>query len=341
MKTDEFAFFNQQLAAMLRDGIPLEGALKRLCAEMRSGKLRQELQALEADLARGVPMAEALAPRQLPELYKRMILVGVKGNDLPGALTMLADYFQRQNQVWTRLKSMMTYPLIVMFVAFLISLLLAFMWSCVIGPGFKDMFSGMGVRIPGATIFAFETLNAVWAFPVALGILFAGMLLVLGMPALRGKYLMRLPAFKEATVSRIASSINLLLKNGVSLPDAVSLAGKLETNPGLAADLENWEKNLSAGVVKFSEVAAGNKTIPPLFVWIVSGAGEDVAEGFKRAAEIYHSRALYRTEVALFSVLPLASLFLGAVVISQAFLVIAMFMPMIAMVSNLSGEGGN
>ena len=46
---------------------------------------------------------------------------------------------------------------------------------------------------------------------------------------------------------------------------------------------------------------------------------------------------LYRTEVALFSVLPFASLFLGAIVISQAFLVISMFLPMIAMVSNLSG----
>ncbi|MBW8865074.1 MAG: type II secretion system F family protein [Verrucomicrobia bacterium] len=105
MKHDEFAFFNQQLAAMLRDGIPLEGALRRLCQEMRQGTLRDELQALEGDLARGVPMAEALAPRQLPELYKRMVVVGVKGGDLPGALTMLADYFQRQNQVWTRLRS--------------------------------------------------------------------------------------------------------------------------------------------------------------------------------------------------------------------------------------------
>ncbi len=79
-------------------------------------------------------MADALKPRQLPELYKRMILVGVKSGDLPGALTMLADYFQRQNNVWTRLKSMMTYPLIVMFVAFLISTLLAFVWTHVIGP---------------------------------------------------------------------------------------------------------------------------------------------------------------------------------------------------------------
>ena len=55
MKHDEFAFFNQQLAAMLRDGIPLEGALRRLCEEMRRGALRDELQALEADLAKGTP----------------------------------------------------------------------------------------------------------------------------------------------------------------------------------------------------------------------------------------------------------------------------------------------
>ena len=95
MKYDEFAFFNQQLAAMLRDGIPLEGALRRLCEEMRAGSLRTELQTLEADLAKGTPMADALPARQLPELYKRMILVGVKSGDLPGALTMLADYFHQ------------------------------------------------------------------------------------------------------------------------------------------------------------------------------------------------------------------------------------------------------
>src|SRR5665811_507410 len=121
MKYDEFAFFNQQLAAMLRDGIPLEGALRRLCQEMRGGSLRTELQSLETDLAKGTPMAEALPPRQLPELYKSMILVGVKSGDLPGALTMLADYFQRQNNLWMRLKSLMVYPLIVLFAAFLLS----------------------------------------------------------------------------------------------------------------------------------------------------------------------------------------------------------------------------
>ena len=337
MNTDEFTFFNQQLAAMLRDGIPLEGALRRLCQEMRRGSLRDELTALETDLAKGTPMAAALAPRQLPELYRRMILVGVKSGDLPGALTMLADYFQRQNNVWTRLKSMMTYPLIVMFVAFLISLVLAFAWNCVIGPSFKDIYSGMGIHIPVATLFAFQTLQAIWIFPMALGVLFLVMLSLVFLPTMRGKILWRLPAFKEATVSRIASAVNLLLKNGISLPEAIGLVEQLENNRVATADLQVWRTKLAAGITKFSEVATGSKLIPPMFVWIVSGSGENVSEGFKRAADIYHSRAIYRTEVALFSVLPLASLFLGVVVISQAFLVISMFLPMIAMVTNLSG----
>jgi type II secretory pathway component PulF len=336
MKYDEFAFFNQQLAAMLRDGIPLEGALRRLCEEMRVGSLRTELQSLETDLAKGTPMADALQVRQLPELYKRMILVGVKSGDLPGALTMLADYFQRQSNVWTRLKSMMTYPLIVMFVAFLISLMLAFAWNCVIGPSFKDIYGGMGMMLPSATTFALGTLQTIWIFPMTLGVLFLVMLSVIFLPSMRGKVLWRLPAFKEATVSRIASSLTLLMKNGVPLPDAVGLVEQLETSSAAVADLQQWRKKLAAGTAKFSEVAAVNRLIPPLFVWVVASAGEDLIAGFNRAAEIYHARAIYRTEVALFSVLPLASLFLGAVVISQAFLVISMFLPMIVMVSNLS-----
>jgi type II secretory pathway component PulF len=337
MKQDEFAFFNQQLAAMLRDGIPLEGALRRLCNEMRAGRLRTELQALESDLAKGVPIAEALAPRQLPELYKRMILVGVKGGDLPGALTMLADYFQRQNSVMTRLKSMMVYPLIVLFAAFLISVLLAFAWSCVIGPTFKDIFAGMGVKLPGITLFAFSTLQTIWVFPLAICLLFLATLSLIFLPGLRGRVMWRLPAFKEATVSRIASSIALLLKNGVSLPDAIALTGQLETSSLAAADLQQWRQRLAAGVVKFSEVAAGNRLIPPMFVWIVSGAGENLADGFRRAADIYHARALYRTEVALYSVLPVTSLFLGGVILSLGMLVISMFLPMIVMLDNLSG----
>jgi type II secretory pathway component PulF len=201
-----------------------------------------------------------------------------------------------------------------------------------------SVFGGMGITLPAFTIFAFSTLQAIWVFPVLLGLLFLLAAAIVFQPALRGKFLWRLPAFKEATVSRIASSLALLLKNGVNLPDAVSLVEQLETRTAAVADLQQWQKKLAVGTAKFSEVAAVNRMIPPLFVWVVASAGEDLAAGFNRAAEIYHSRAIYRTEVALYSVLPIASLFLGAIVLSQAFLVISMFLPLIAMISNLGGS---
>jgi len=337
MKYDEFAFFNQQLAAMLRDGIPLEGALRRLSEEMRNGTLRDELQVFEADLAKGTPMADALAPRRLPELYKRMVVVGVKSGDLPGALTMLADYYQQQNNVWARLKSMMTYPLIVMFAGFLVSLTIALLWSGVIGPSFKEVFGGIGLRMPAATVFAFETLRTVWVFPVVLGGIFLVAMILIGQPTLRGRVLWKMPAFKEANVSRIAAAMTLLLKNGVPFPDAIGVVEQLETSTAGAADLRYWREKLAGGATRFSEIAAVNQLIPPMFVWIVSSAGEDLVAGFSRAAEIYHARAMYRTEVALFSVLPVASLFLGVVILSQAFLAISMFLPLIQMLGSLSG----
>jgi type II secretory pathway component PulF len=338
MKYDEFAFFNQQLAAMLRDGIPLEGALRRLCAEMQRGQLRNELEALEADLARGTPMASALQARDLPDLYKRMILVGVKSNDLPGALTMLADYFQRQSSLWMRLKGLMAYPLIVLFVAFLISTLVAVLWVYILGPSMAGVFGGMGMRLPAATMGAFALMDHIWIFPFAFGLLFASVMAMVFVPALQKKFRWCIPAFKEASVSRVAASLNMLLKGGVALPDAIGLVEQLESNTSAAEDLMHWRRNIASGVANFSEIAATNRVFPPMFVWTVANAGDDLANGFNRASEIYQARAIHRTEVALYSVLPIAAFILGMVVLSQAYLVISMFLPFFSMISNLSGS---
>src|SRR5579862_6696733 len=143
MKWDEFAFVNHQLAAMLRDGIPLEGALRQLSSTMRRGGLRDEFEKLRADLEKGAPLNEALAARQLPPLYVQMIQIGVKTNDLPAILTLLADYFQRANTIWTRIKGLMVYPAIVLGASLALSIFLAFVGGYAMqiwGPA--DLFDG-------------------------------------------------------------------------------------------------------------------------------------------------------------------------------------------------------
>jgi len=338
MNYDEFAFFNQQLAAMLRDGIPLEGALRRLVVEMRQSELRLEMDRLGDDLSQGAPITEALKARALPDFYKQLVLIGVRSDNLPATLTLLADYYQRQNNLWVRLKGLMVYPLIVLFVVFLISGLFVFLWTKV--GSSSDLFMqglGEGRPLPAMTRLTLPLLQNLWIFPVFFGLLFVAALAMFYVPVLREKIYWRLPAFKEASLARVAAGLNLLLKNGTSLPEAIGFVRNLESNRATAADLDDWQNKLRQGVSRFSEVAANNRTFPPLFVWMVSHGGENLAAGFNRAAELYQSRAERRAETALYAALPIAVLFLGAIIFSEAYLLIGSFLVIIDLLNNLGG----
>ncbi len=339
MKLDEFAFLNQQLAAMLHDGIPLEGALRQLCAEMRGGPLRSELEQLEADLAQGMPLKDALAARQLPDLYRRMLQVGARSNDLPGVLTLVADYYQQQHTLWTKLKGLMAYPAIVLFVAFLVSLVFYIVWSRVFLTSWTDAVFGMmeGAQLPAMTRASLPLVANLWVFPTFFGLLCALVVAAATVPGLRRSVRWRLPAFKEASLAQTASAFRLMLKGGIPLPDTIGLVEQLETNSRARTELASWQRNLAAGMTKFSQIAAGGRAFPPLFVWLVSSAGEDLAAGFQRAAEIYQGRAAYRSEVLLYAALPLAVLALGVMVLTQGWLLLSGFLVFIQLMNGLSG----
>src|SRR6185437_7858466 len=168
MNYDELAFFNQQLAAMLRDGIPLEGALKQLCSGMKAGPLRHEMTQLENDLAQGTPLNEAVTRRALPEFYVRMVSVGARSNDLPGVLTLLADYYQRANTVWNRLKGLMVYPFLVLLVSLGLTLIVSMLAK-------RFVLSASVEWVQTPPLF----LSAIWLPPLLMGaLLFAGVAVV-------------------------------------------------------------------------------------------------------------------------------------------------------------------
>jgi type IV pilus assembly protein PilC len=337
MNYDEFAFFNQQLAAMLRDGIPLEGALSRLCTDMRHGALRSELERLEADLAKGRPMAEALAERRLPDLYKRLVLVGAKSNDMPGALTLLADYYQNQHNLWTRLKGLMVYPTIVLVVAFIVSLIFYYAWTHIFVNAWNSFLMGWmeGAQLPAMTRASLPLLHNLWIFPTFFGFLLAFLMAALFIPRLRDAISWRLPAFREARLAHTASTVGMLLKGGLTLPDAFNLLWELESSSKTRNELRHWSQNLSSGVTRFSQIAGGGKVFPPLFVWLVSSAGEDLAAGFQQAADIYRNRAAHRGEILLFAALPISVLVLGIIILTQGWLIFSGFLVFVQMMNYL------
>lgn len=308
MRYDEFAFFNQQLAAMLREGIPLEGALRQLSENMRQGSLRTEIELLETDLRNGVPLQQALAARKLPEFYVQTLQVGVAGNDLPGVLVLLADYYQRVDATWTRLKGLLVYPLIVLIAAFVLSCFLSFACLSVLHSGFSQE---MGFTMPPMVL-----LN-LWIPPVLIGLLLGLALLFAVVPSLHRWLRWRLPAFKEAKLAQVASAMALMLKSGSNLNDALGLVRQMEHGTIASKELAQWQTQLASGRWQFAEMAEPGPAFPPLFLWMVGNAGEDLAAGFRRAAEIYSTRASQHTEMFLYAALPIAVLALGVMIIGQ------------------------
>jgi type II secretory pathway component PulF len=340
MKLDEFAFFNQQLAAMLRDGIPLESALGQLCSSMRRGELREELEKLRADLANGTPIKQALTARKLPPFYVQMIQVGVQSNDLPGILTLVADYYRSGNLIWTRLKGLMVYPVILLVGLFGASIVMAVVLG-IMRSGFADINHDLleGRSLPGLTQFYMEYGVVIFWTPV---IIFAMALLAaavtVSLPSMRQKWRWRLPAFREASLWQCASAMQVMLQGGCTLNQAIALLGELERGSPAAAELGRWQQRLGDGHAQFREVVAGSDVFPPLFLWIVGNAREELAEGFRQAAEIYRQRAAYRMEAFLYAVLPTSVIVMGLAICLQVFLfVLAGFMPLVSVIGSLGG----
>jgi type II secretory pathway component PulF len=313
VKNDEFAFLNQQLAGMLRSGIPLEAALRQLCATMRRGQLRAQFEAVEADLSRGVPLETALGNRQLPDFYKQMVRVGIQSNDLPAILTMLADYYQKAHVLWSRLKTLMIYPLIVLVVCFGLSCLLVM----IAGP----LSENLGIAL-GGPIFGMQpslmTFAAGMLMPLfILGLILAVVLCVFAVPRWRNNARWILPGFKEAHLSRFSSALALMLKTGCDLKTALGLLRQMESGNRMGRELAQWETRLAEGAPKFADLAADSKVVPPLFFWLVAGQGEDFELGLTQAAQMYYDRAIYRSEVFLHTILPVSILALGVIIMSQ------------------------
>jgi len=154
-------------------------------------------------------------------------------------------------------------------------------------------------------------------------------------PLLRRFLRWRVPAFREASLARVASALALMLKSGVPLKNALTLVIQLEQGTPAQAELARWWQNLAEGRGKFAEMAGGGKVFPPLFVWMVGQSGEDLAAGFQRVSETYDARATYHSDLMLYSALPCAVLALGLVIILQ---ILPMGLALASFLQCLSGD---
>lgn len=315
---EELSFFNRQLAALLNSGIPLEGALSELARTMKRGGLRDEIRLLESDLSGGMPLEQAVSKRAFPEIYKTVLGVAARGRNLPGFLILLADYYHRAGELTRRLQGLMMYPLIVLICSFLLAAWIS-RSSIALSLASPDApFSAIfGVPTLFDQLRVSKSASVSWAPPFIMLILILTVLCAITIPRLRRWLNWRLPAFREGQLTRFADALAMLLRSGIPLPDALGLMLKMEDDTVAGPVLQQWISRIASGCVRFHDIAEGSTVFPPLFVWIVAAEGDDLGNGFARAAEIYRERARYRSELLLQALLPATMLFLGIMVMAQ------------------------
>lgn len=316
MNLEELAYANQQLAAMLRDGLPLGGALKELSAGLGSGRLASELKLLEGDLASGRPLDEAVLRRNFPPLYSRLLVAGARSGDLPGALTMAADHFGGIYQRGLRLRTLLVYPVLVILVGLVLTILIAWLERSMLG---QLQFGGD--RRSGREI-------AIWILPGAFAVMALAGAAVGASGALRRWLSWRLPGFRENRVANLSGAVGLMLRQNCPLPDALALARELEEDPQVRAELAGWLERIARGEPPL-RATAETRLLPSLLPWLVGGSARDLGDGFLRAAAFYHRRAMHRLDMLVSGALPVALVLLGAVAGVQVFFLLQMMMSMI------------
>jgi type II secretory pathway component PulF len=300
---------------MLRAGIPLEGSLRQLSATMRRGNLRRELELLERDLAAGMPLAEAIERRDLPELYVRLLQAGVGGGDLPGVLILLADYYNRLAGVTSRLKGLSVYPFIVLIAAIGVSILITVIYRTLI----LSVFAETDLFWPGMHNYLYP---GIWLPGLILVSLAALWLLLVFVPRLRHWARWSLPGFREAALAQTAGAASLLLRSGATLPGTLGLLQKAEEHSPAGREITRWLDLNRQGMSNWTSFTSESRVFPPLFRWLVAQGGEDLATGFQRASEIYQARSNQKIDVLLYAALPMAVMFVAGVIVGQMYPVI-------------------
>src|SRR5664280_2487773 len=151
VKTKVLTAFTRQLATLVDAGLPLLRGLRVLEKQERSGTLRRILGELALSIEGGSTFSEALA--QHPKVFNRLFVNMVKAGELGGVLEVvlkrLAEFSEKAQKIKGKVKAAMFYPVAVLIVAVgIMTLLMTF-----VVPKFKDVFSGMGFRLPGFTLF--------------------------------------------------------------------------------------------------------------------------------------------------------------------------------------------
>lgn len=344
-KLQELATFTQQMANLLKSGMPLTVALQSMTHLESKGIPANVAKDLRQEVMEGRGLSDAMAkqPVIFSDLYVNMVKAGEQSGSLVVVLRRMAAHFQQFAEVQSKFKAALIYPALVIGVGFL--LILFFIYFML--PRFLEMFTGFGVELPLPTRILMEFSNMVtnlWIMiPFILGLFVCGLLFARYRKSDAGKkqldgWKMKVPivgkVVKIYLFGQFARVLATLLENGVPVLTALKITEQVMPNHIIKEAVAKARADVTDGKT-LAQPLARSKVFPQLMVDLVK-IGEDTGDVPGALANLADT---YESELQI-SLRVMTSLIEPALIIVMAlmvgFLLISVLMPMFKLISSIN-----
>jgi len=340
----DLAVFTRQFSVMIGAGLPLVQCLEILGTQAENQNFGQVILATRADVEAGLSLADAMRrhPKAFDALFTNMIAAGEAGGILDAILKRLATYIEKAVKLKGQVKSAMIYPVAVIVIAAVV--VGAILWKVI--PTFATLFAGLGAELPLPTRVVIALSNGLVRFGpfliaglVGLGFAFRSYYATPGGRMMIDSIVLKMPVLgllmRKIAVARFCRTLSTLLASGVSILEALDITARTAGNAVVEKAIQTTRKSIEGGET-IAQPLKETAVFPPMVVQMI-GVGESTGAldtMLSKIADFYEEEVDVAVAGLLTLLEPIMIALLGGVV---GGIVIAMYMPIFALISNLTG----
>ncbi len=348
VKQKDLTGFTRQLATLVNAGLPLMRCIEVLKKQKMAPAMMDCLNGISEGIAGGATFSESLTayPKVFDNLYVNMVKAGEAGGVLEVVLNRLAEFAEKAQKIKNKVKGAMIYPSVVLVAAVGIT---AFLLVAVI-PKFQQVFNDIlgGQSLPAITEFVMGASEFVQhnGLQIAAGVAaFVVLYKMFGKTKFGAYQLDRLrlgfpvtgTLVKRTAIAQFSRTLGTLLSSGVPILQALVIVRDTTANGVVRRAIQSVHDAVKEGESMTDPLAASG-VFPPMVVSMVQ-VGEEtgqLSDMLTRIANTYDDEVDNAVAGLTAAIEPALIIFLAVVV---GTIVIAMFLPMIKIISSVSGGG--
>jgi type IV pilus assembly protein PilC len=339
----EKILFTQNLAIMIRAGIPITECLLYMESYMENYKFKKLLNTLRLDILGGLTLSRAMDkhPEFFDSIYVSIVQAGEASGELENVLNRLTKLLQDQAALKKKIVAALTYPVILVFI---ISIVLAVMFIFVI-PTFASMYEQMGVTLPlitQAMISISNFIRSFWYISIAMmvagGFAFKQYISTsFGRMQVDG-LLLKIPVVKTLVTavssSHFISTLHISFGAGLPITECMFMAVQTVTNSVIKAAFEEANIKIQSGQ-RIAAALAESKVLPGM-VLIMLSTGEEAGSleaMMDNSLHYLEGEVNQRVDILMSMMEPLLMLVIGVIVGAMA---LSIYLPLFGMYEHIS-----